>query len=51
MEKIMDKLLDVLEKIKMTDIPEQKKIAIAKKLIADDLKARINNLKGVVHER
>ena len=47
----MDKLLDVLEKIKMTDIPEQKKIAIAKKLISDDLKARINDLKGETHEK
>ena len=45
MEKIMDKMLEVLESIrKREDIPESKKIDIVKKLVSDDLGKQINKL-------
>ena len=48
----MDKMLEVLESIRKRDnIPESKKIDIIRKLIIDDLGKRLNNLKGVVHEK
>ena len=48
----MDKMLEVLESVrKREDIPESKKIDIIKKLVSDDLGKRLNNLKGVVHEK
>ena len=48
----MDKMLEVLESVrKREDIPEGKKIDIIKKLVSDDLGKRLNNLKGVVHEK
>ena len=47
-----DKMLEVLESVrKRDDIPESKKIDIIKKLVSDDLGKRLNNLKGVVHEK
>jgi hypothetical protein len=47
-----DKMLEVLESVrKREDIPESKKIDIIKKLVSDDLGKRLNNLKGVVHEK
>jgi hypothetical protein len=48
----MDKMLEVLESIRKRDnIPESKKIDIIKRLVRDDLGKRLNNLKGVVHEK
>jgi len=48
----MDKMLEVLESIRKRDnIPESKKTDIIRKLIIDDLGKRLNNLKGVVHEK
>ena len=48
----MDKMLEILESVrKREDIPESKKIDIIKKLVSDDLGKRLNNLKGVVHEK
>ena len=48
----MDKMLEILESVrKRDDIPESKKIDIIKKLVRDDLGKRLNNLKGVVHEK
>lgn len=45
MEKIMDKMLEVLESIrKREDIPESKKIDIVKKLVSDDLGKQINKI-------
>ena len=45
-------MLEILESVrKREDIPESKKIDIIKKLVSDDLGKRLNNLKGVVHEK
>ena len=45
MEKIMDKMLEILEGIKKIDaISEEKKLDIIRKLIIDDLGKQINKI-------